>query len=184
MPSSTTEMVTPASASLRTSSATLPPGSTLPMALPSRLPSAWLIRPAIAHDLGQPLRRLQQEPDLARIGLRLPALQFGKQQVVKCRGFEVELQLAVVGLGEPVQVRDESAQSLDFLDDVLGRGVGRVQAVAQPGSLQLDHAERRVQFVRHVVDQLPAQLALRLEGRTHSVEGVAHPAQFVGGRDL
>ena len=89
----------------------------------------------------------------------------------------------MVRLRKPVQIGDEASQPVHLLDDVIGCAPGGLKAIAQSLRLQQYDAQRRVQLMGDVVYQPPSELALSLQGGCHPVEGRAHPAQLVRGRD-
>ena len=89
----------------------------------------------------------------------------------------------MICLSKPVQVSYDTAQPAHFLNDVVGRALRGLQAVAQRRCLQIYHTQRRIQLMGDIVDQPPAEVALGFQGRGHPVEGYAHPPQLIRGRD-
>ena len=62
--------------------------------------------------VGEVSGRIERQFNLSGLGLRLPALRLCCEKVMDRARFEGERQLPVVGLGKPVQVRHQTAQSV------------------------------------------------------------------------
>ena len=97
--------------------------------------------------MGEVAEGVQRQPDIPRLGLRLPAFDLCLEEIEDRTWFEGKPDLAVVRLGQPVQVGNESSQPSHLLDDVVGGFVGRLQSVAHSSGFELYDAQGSVQLV-------------------------------------
>ena len=127
---------------------------------------------------------LQRQFNPSSLRLWMPAVHLCGEQLANRNFFEREPQLTMVCLRKPVQISYETAQPIHFLDDVVGGALRSLKSIAQPFCLQLYDAQWRIQLMRDVVYQPPAEVALSLQAGGHPVESRTHPSQLVRGRDL
>ena len=91
------------------------------------LPKAWLIRSRSRAISGRSLGASSESSTRRASAWVWPPLHLFLKQLMDRTHFEVQPQLAVVGLRQPVEVGDQTTQPVHLLDDVVGGFFGRLE---------------------------------------------------------